>query len=351
MDSFEYLKSFRAGKDDEGRRLDRLIRKMFPELPLSWIYSSIRKGYIRQNQKKAHPASKIKMGDEINIKSNFPLPSPSNRGEETSMTLLKTVSGGGARLKYDLKSMILFENEHVLVLNKPRGLLVHGRESLDTLVRAYIPMNQEKSLSFKPGPVHRLDRNTSGIVLFSLSLAGARILSTFIKEGRAEKYYAALFSGRIKKKETWNDYLIRDPVKKVSLGISTSRDACIRKGKIAESIVFPLISTDKSTLAFCRLITGRTHQIRIQGALHGHPLVGDRKYGGPALLNQYILHAFCFRLKTSNSLIGFHQLFAPIPDKSISYLNSLLGKIDVEKALNKLQNECCDADVILTKTS
>lgn len=321
-----------AGKDDEGRRLDRIVRKMFPTLSLAWIYSSIRKGRIRLNGTKVLAAARVKQGDLIHILNSF------CKDEE-----LSGVGTGVCRPvgdASDLESMILFKNQNVLALNKPRGLLVHGRNSLADMVSNFLNTSLDYSLAFKPGPVHRLDRNTSGLILFSCSLAGARQLSAILKQGKAEKCYLALLDGEMDKQQTWTDRLFRNQYRKVSRrwAPTQGRHASSEAGKIATTIVFPVTRAREITLALCRPITGRTHQIRIQASLHGYPLLGDRKYGGSGRLNHYILHALSIRLKSKDPELGFRFLYAPLPDESLSAISSLLGRRRAEEDLKRIQS-------------
>ena len=173
------FKDFTAGKDDDGRRLDRVIRIFLKDLSLGEIYKLLRKGLIKVNYKKAKPDSHVNSGDIISIAAF--LINPVNAKPEVQV------------LSQTQKLNIVFENEHLLIIDKPYGCSVHGSEksslqSLDKEVLAWYqereshknPAQGEKSLSFRPGPLHRLDRNTSGLLVFSLSLEDARWFSESI---------------------------------------------------------------------------------------------------------------------------------------------------------------------------
>jgi 23S rRNA pseudouridine955/2504/2580 synthase len=318
---------FEAGSNDEGRRLDRLIRKMFPLASLSTIYRSIRRGDIRLNQKRTPVHSRVKAGDRITIRRS---------------SQLHTHPGGvrrparGSALSADL---IVFENAHILALNKPRGMLTHGPESLDELVAAHYARDDLDSLAFRPGPLQRLDRNTSGLILFSRSLYGARRISTLLRERMISKYYLALLDGVLASEQVWTDTLVRDMDSGVSRtaaagpGEHQGRGGGRRHGQMARTVVTPLVSSDAATLAACRLVTGRTHQIRVQAARHGHPLAGDRKYGGSLQKPGYILHALCIRLDREESELGFRSLFASPPEASRRRIDDLFGPDATSAAL------------------
>ncbi|MBA7538593.1 hypothetical protein ES705_30870 [subsurface metagenome] len=316
-------KNFSAGKDDNNRRLDRVLRKMFPQAGLSQIFHLIRKGSIRINNKKVRPDTRICEGDEINVQG---LPSPALDRKKTKPKHKDNFSEFSR-----LRKMIIFENEHLLALNKPGGLLTHGAGSLDELVRDYWSLNSSPSLSFRPGPAHRLDRNTSGLILYSLSLSGARNLSLFFRQGAIDKYYLALLDGELNKEESWIDRIERNSKDKRSFASSS--------GKPAATVVRPLLKRKGKTLALCAIATGRTHQIRAQGMLHGHPLSGDIKYQGSNILGGYLLHSICLHLKRDKAGMFFPPLWAPLPVKARRLLTSLFSTPPVMEALKSIHEE------------
>jgi 23S rRNA pseudouridine955/2504/2580 synthase len=312
---------FIAGSNDEGRRLDRLIRKMFPEAGLSRIYRSIRRGDIRLNQKRAAAHIRIRSGDCISVR----------RGSD-----LRTAAGQPAPYEDDTartlpSAWIVFENPHILALNKPRGVLTHGPASLEEMVTARSRHDRDDSLAFRPGPLQRLDRNTTGLILFSRSLLGARRISDLMRERKISKTYLALLDGVLTSEQVWTDRLMRDTVSGISRAAPDGA-----AGHTALTVVTPLASSGTVTLAACRLVTGRTHQIRVQAALHGHPLAGDRKYGGSHLRRGYILHALLLRLEQEDRELGFHSLLAPLPEASRRQIDLLLGRGAAAAALLRL---------------
>jgi 23S rRNA pseudouridine955/2504/2580 synthase len=320
---------FVAGSDDEGRRLDRLIRIMFPETDLGSIYRSIRRGDIRLNQKRAAAHSRVRPGDRITIRggSHFSASPPGLRQAGLRQA--------GEKLS---PALIVFENRHILALNKPRGMLTHGPASLEELVAASSPSPRRDSLAFRPGPLQRLDRNTSGLILFSRSLYGARRVSALLRERKISKIYLALLDGVLASPQVWTDRLVRDTATGISRaaagpGARQRREGARSSGQTARTVVTPLACSAAATLAACRLVTGRTHQIRVQAARHGHPLAGDRKYGGSQRMRGYILHSFLLRLDQEDSELGFRSLCAPLPETSRRRIESLFGRADVEVAL------------------
>jgi 23S rRNA pseudouridine955/2504/2580 synthase len=189
---------------------------------------------------------------------------------------------------------IIWEGAGLLVLNKDAGIRVHGPDSLDEQVRAFLREKLPASLSFRPGPLHRLDKPTSGILVFSASLEGARIFSALLRARLLGKRYLALVEGKLTVPAIWEETLVRDMRrKKTEASVSAPEpERGYGPAKPARTRVFPLAARGGYSLILLEIDTGRTHQIRSQAAFHGHPLAGDRKYGGGFLSGGFLLHAF-----------------------------------------------------------
>jgi 23S rRNA pseudouridine955/2504/2580 synthase len=260
-----------AGVDDAERRLDRVVRKLCPNVPLSVIYRLLRTGRILVDGKKAKPHDRIHLNSLISI----------------PFSASDTVSDKTTRLVQESQSPnveVIAESEHLLALNKPSGMAVHGgKDSLTSWVAAYLTGKLKPSLSFTPGPLHRLDQATSGLIVFSKSLEGARLFTTLFRERSIVKRYLALVDGRVDKEYVWEDSLLRDQNQRKTFANA--------QGKPALTRVFPLAVSARQSLVRAEIFTGRTHQIRAQASLHGHPLSGDKKYGGSSQKNGFLLHA------------------------------------------------------------
>ena len=298
------FREFTAGKDDDGRRLDRILRIFLKDLSLGEIYKLLRKGLIKVNNQKAKPELHINKGDVISIadflfqKDNKPADSDIKAG---------TFSG-------DLN--IIFENEHLLIIDKPYGVSVHGHEGsdgmeLDKKVEAWYQQKKKTSasdsLAFHPGPLHRLDRNTSGLLVFSMSLAGAKWFSESIKNHTVQKKYIGLAEGKFEKQELWEDKLT-DSEKTVN-GFHTVKNVeDDSEGQSAITTATPLawgrLNNIDVTLVEYQIKTGRKHQIRAQSKIHGHPLAGDKAYGGKLKCKgrEYFLQAYSLSFPQDNPL-------------------------------------------------
>lgn len=285
---------FPVSQNDLDRRIDKIIRIFIPSISLSLIYKNLRKGLIKVNGKKVHEDYRVQNGDIVNIAS----------------FLLSDDDGKAAKQEADCTVSlppVAFQNQHLLILNKPYDVLVHGSsDSLDKAVLNYYKNNiKDNSLSFTPGPLHRLDRKTTGLLAFSLSLQGAHWFSEHIKDHSIQKYYAALVEGNVKQTEHWEDYIQKEENQtaafktvKASANISDEKE-----DKLASTDITPLahgtFNGKPVTLIKLNIHTGRTHQIRAQSSLHKHPLLGDTAYGGTKLLNHkqdFFLQAFCLQI-------------------------------------------------------
>ncbi|MCR4741470.1 MAG: RluA family pseudouridine synthase [Treponema sp.] len=276
------FKIVKAGLNDSNRRLDKILRIYIKNLPLSQIYKYLRKGLIKLNGKKAKADSKVMQNDEISIaafilEENQAATSSPEKTEEKENNLL-----------FENPLKIVFENKDLLIIDKAYDCLVHGdKNSLDKQVSAYFSSkNTDSSLSFRPGPLHRLDRKTSGLLAFSMSLQGAKWFSENLKNHKISKKYYSILQGNITCSQKWEDYIDKNTLEGKSkefhkVKISSEE---IDDSKVALTFLNPLghgfYKGQEITFVELDIRTGRTHQIRAQSSLHKHPLLGDFAYGG-----------------------------------------------------------------------
>jgi 23S rRNA pseudouridine955/2504/2580 synthase len=295
-------------RDDNDRRADRVARRFLPDLPLSGIYKLMRKGLVRVDGHKINPDFRVSEGSELFIADVLSEPGRTVI-PETQVVPKKQNSLNDSLFTPD----IILETDDLIFLNKPYGISVHGENGLDQLVPQ--SASAQGSLSFRTGPLHRLDRDTTGLIAFSRSLAGARWFSDGIKNHSFEKYYLGFAEGILADDAEWQD--------------------TDEAGNVMTTLVHPLALSGSDGIAISlvryRIITGKKHQIRIQTSLHGHPLCGDARYGGkPARgvfrFSRYFLHAWQLRFP-SERLQGLPEsVVAPIPADFAALTKALFGE-------------------------
>jgi 23S rRNA pseudouridine955/2504/2580 synthase len=345
-----------AGKDDSGRRLDRVIRKALPDCPLSLIHRLLRQKKIKVNGLPASPNTRIEQGMiiRINVIVNHTNKQVNDRivNQKYKIVNIKNPAPGS-----ESPVPILWQGSGIIVFNKPQGLSTHGQHSLDNIVNTWLASGGggplPRSLSFKPGPLHRLDKPTSGAIIFSQTLEGAKLFSSLLRERKLEKTYIAIVEGciasekgKVKSEKSkfgeiiWRDSLEHDKNTRKSLVIPPlpTPDSLLLTPKQAVTFVKTLVSNGSYSLIEARIKTGRYHQIRAQAASHGHPLAGDIKYGAKPLPGQmrgggFFLHAWKITCKAEDipeagDITGRFPgvIIAPLPEAFQSRIEELFGK-------------------------
>ncbi len=309
---------------DLQQRLDLFLLEIFPNHSRSSIQRQITNGNVKVNQKIAKPSIKLKVGDVVSY-PDFSI--------DPSLKLPIE--------PLDIKLDIIFENKDVLIINKPAGIAVHpskGNEH-NTLVNALINYDNnissvvldpksELSLS-RPGIIHRLDKDTSGIMMVAKNINSFKYLSNQIKSRKIQKIYHAICFGWPKNQ---NDVLINylgrsnnNRLLYTEVGINKGRES-VSKYKVLD--YFKNTHGDKFSYVEFDIKTGRTHQIRTQSLLMGNPVIGDKSYYNKQSLKfskcihaqRQMLHAYSLKviLPDHNAPSEF---FAPLPDDFKSMLS------------------------------
>jgi 23S rRNA pseudouridine955/2504/2580 synthase len=282
-------------ENEENQRLDRFLKKYLRNAPLSYIYKLIRKG-VKVNGKRVSPQTQLTLGDEITLFLN----------EEEIDSYLSNEKNLSAKKQF----RIVYEDNNLLIVDKPFGLLVHGteQEKKNTLANQVITYLIEQGTYqptrekvFVPSPVNRLDRNTTGLVIFGKNYESLKSLNQMLRErGFIRKYYLTIVKGELKKELHLVDRMEKDkPTNKIMV-LNQDTD----KGKVMETVARPLCSVGGYTLVEVEIITGRTHQIRAHMAKAGYPVIGDEKYGDHQV-NQRMKRRFSL----TTQFLHAHRLF------------------------------------------
>lgn len=292
------------GNNEAGQRFDKYLHKYFKEAPGSFIYKMLRKKNIELNGKKATGNEKLNAGDSVKIfmaddtiakfrgaagQTAAAVPSSTIMGASLKNSADSTTQAKNSRL---VKERLIYEDENILILDKPAGILsqkaTHADVSINEMIIDYLlyenKLTEEQLQTFKPSVCNRLDRNTTGLITFGKTLKGIQELSQGFKERSFDKYYLAAVWGRIEKSSLIDGYLTKNEKTNTVTISSAAQDKDASHIQTAyEPLAYSIISDKDNrydiTLLKIKLITGKTHQIRAHLSSINHSLLGDDKYG------------------------------------------------------------------------
>lgn len=324
------MKKIVIKKNDANQRIDKYLKKLLCQAPNNFIYKMIRNKDVKINGKKVNEKYILQENDILEMflyEDKF-----KQFTQEKDIFSLKR------------QFRVLYEDHHILVVDKPAGLLVHGdsHENVNTLsnqVLSYLKDKGELELdresTFMPGPVHRLDRNTSGIVIFGKTLQAMQDLNEMMKKRHhIEKNYLTICSGRLEEKRELVGY-----IKKLE---NEDRVQFVKKDDpnalYMKTIVKPLQWSKNFTLLQVQIVTGRMHQIRIHLSGISHPVIGDRKYGD-FQLNRQLKQQFGL----NNQLLHAYKIRFVDPFGCLSYLKGKEIICDVPKQFRQIEKSLIES--------
>lgn len=299
------------GPERDGQRIDNALATLLKGVPKSMIYRLLRTGQVRVNGKRAKPDTRLTDGDMLRI--------PPIRQAEPG-----EVRAAPEPMVASVAEAVIFEDKHFLVIDKPSGIASHGGSGVShgaiELLRAARP-NESLEL------VHRLDRDTSGVLVLAKSRAGLTGLQAAIRAGEVTKQYLCLMVGHPPKAK----FDVNAPLRKSALQGGERMVRVSEDGKPALTFFREMEQYPGARLMQATLGTGRTHQIRVHAAHVGHPLAGDPKYGDRDMnkrfremgLQRLFLHASHLSFELDGRLYSFS---APLPDDLKAFLDVLAVK-------------------------
>lgn len=295
---------FDVDENQDGQRIDNYLFSRLKGVPKSRIYRLIREGEVRVNKGRVKAETRLKIGDQIRV-------APIRRQVQSASDTIII----GDELAQSLMSRIVYEDEGLIVLNKPSGIAVHGGSGVAFgVIEALRQAMQKPYLEL----IHRIDRDTSGLLMISKKRSTLKVLQDALRDGKIKKTYQALVKGTV----LLDRQLIDAPLLRYELANGERRVRVTKDGKPSQTDWLVVERFKGATLVNASPLTGRTHQIRVHGLSIGHPLVGDDKYGhetkyaGPAA-RRLCLHA------TKLQIPNYPVIEVPLPQDIVSVVEQL----------------------------
>lgn len=327
------MQKIQIDEKNAGQRMDKFLHKYMPLAPSSFFYKMLRKKNITLNGKKAEGKEKLQPNDTLEL----------FLAKETILSFQQAIDTGEYEEAYRrLKEIrVVYEDEHILILNKPSGILSQKAKDKDLSVNEWLIgylLHEGKTTAaelagFKPSICNRLDRNTMGLITGAKTLQGSQKLNDLISSRKVKKFYRLMVKGNMEpsrfKGELLEGYLIKDEQNnKVTLCKQKSSE----EASYIQTRYYPVKAYGDRTLVEAELITGKSHQIRAHMAGIGYPLLGDYKYGDKAFndiykagyhINSQMLYACRMefpKLEAPFEMLSERIIEAPVPEEFLKLL-------------------------------
>lgn len=332
------MREIKIEENEAGQRLDKFLAKYMKKAPRSFFYKMMRKKNIVLNGRKALGNEKLSRGDVVRLFLSDETIDSFSDGPSPARDLTAAASGkeDGFRLS---DRNIVYEDDHILLINKPAGILSQRADSSELSMTEYVirylletgQLSEEELRTFRPSVCNRLDRNTSGLIAAGKSLAGLQELSRLFKDRSLKKYYLCLVSGHVEESLRIRGWLRKDS--------RTNKVAVYREKSGPEDL---FIETEYRPVSLCReatllevhLVTGRTHQIRAHLAGTGHPIIGDYKYGDRRVNDRF---KKAYGLKSQ--LLHAHRMVFPELTGPLSHLSGKAFEAPLPEPFSRILKE------------
>lgn len=310
------------GENEAGQRLDKFLRKWLKDAPLGFIYKSIRIGDVKINGKKSKEKYMLQVGDVLVTRD------------------ITTKAGVKHFLNAEIALKITYEDENMLLVEKWPDLLVHrdsktpeDEPTLTDYVLTYLfnkgAYNPEDEITFTPSPCNRLDRNTSGIVIYAKNYEALKELNQMIKDRDIRKYYVAIVNGT-PKEGIHTGYIKKDPEANLSIVYEDEK----KDSKKIETSVRIIQSCGSYSELELELLTGRSHQLRAHLKQMGCPIIGDPKYGNKSL-NSYFFNKY----KLNYQYLYAYKLFFKDAGEKLKYMKNKTITQGLPQVLKRIKND------------
>lgn len=304
------MKEFIISSENEGQRFDKYLNRILASGTSSFIYKMLRKKNFTLNDKKATGKEILKKGDVVKLFLSDETFNKFKSVNDNSLAKVNNIKNG-----YSLKDNIIYEDDNIILINKPEGILSQKATADDISVNEYLidylisenKISKEQIINYKPSVINRLDRNTSGIIIAAKNLKTAQTVSEGLKNRTINKYYKCIVCGDFSIDGQYSAYLTKDREKNtVKITDKIINDDSER----IETEYKKLKSMDGLSEVRVHLITGKSHQIRAHLKYLGFPILGDRKYGNNSINKNY---------KAKNQLLHAYRIEFPKYDDSLCF--------------------------------
>lgn len=310
------MKELIIGENEANQRADKFLKKYLDKAAQSFIYKMMRKKNITLNDKKMNGNEKLCKGDVIKLYFS----------EETIEKFTSVKNMVKIQNKVPDKKItdsIIYEDEHVIFFNKPSGMLSQKAKESDCSANEYLlgymlgqhEITTEALKTFKPSVCNRLDRNTSGLLIFGKTLEALQTFAKLLNKRELHKYYLCVVKGKMTKSDRVMGYLKKDEKSNLVKIKDELPSGQASDYSPIETEYYPLCANESYTLLKVLLITGKTHQIRAHLASINHPIIGDAKYGDN-LVNLY----FKEKYQLKHQLLHSYQLVFETVEGGLAYL-------------------------------